>query len=112
MLHLVLVAALTTSTLAYPFQDRWSESPETRVITIPSLGKVRGVVHPDTKVVTFRGIPFAKPPVADRRWKPPVEGDGWEGILDGTKSGAQCPQVHNSNEPIPTGLSNFMSEDW
>ena len=34
-------------------------------------GVLEGVVSADGKVRTFKGIPFAAPPVGNLRWKPP-----------------------------------------
>lgn len=45
-------------------------------VTIPSLGQIRGsVMHSGTgrKIAAFRGIPYAKPPVGDLRFKVIVE---------------------------------------
>lgn len=43
-------------------------------------GSIAGVFNPETKVEKFLGIPFAKPPVGDLRWKAPVAMDSWSGI--------------------------------
>jgi carboxylesterase type B len=88
-----------------------TQSSGTITIDIPGLGKVTGLVFDKTQVAVFAGIPFAKPPVGDLRWKPPQAAGGWEGTRDGTKSGAQCPQQFNDNEPIPTSTSKIMDED-
>jgi para-nitrobenzyl esterase len=40
----------------------------------------------------YKGIPFAAPPVGDLRWKPPQPVKPWDGVRDGTKFGAICPQ--------------------
>lgn len=40
----------------------------------------------------FRGVPFAAPPVGDRRWKPPAPVAPWTGTRDATVSGAPCLQ--------------------
>ena len=40
----------------------------------------------------FRGIPFAAPPVADLRWKPPAPVRSWKGTLDATKQPPSCVQ--------------------
>ena len=40
----------------------------------------------------FRGIPFAAPPLANLRWKPPAAVVPWKGTLDATKQPASCVQ--------------------
>jgi para-nitrobenzyl esterase len=44
-------------------------------------GVVEGVVSPDNKVRTFKGIPYAAPPVGSLRWKAPQPVTKWSGIL-------------------------------
>lgn len=72
-------------------------------------GTVRGSVERDVQV--FRGIPYAIPPVGDRRWTPPQPLPVWEGVRDADKFGAACMQ------PGPRGPSIYawdlpaMSED-
>ncbi len=41
-------------------------------------GAVQGVE--ENGYIAFKGIPFAKPPVGELRFKPPVDPEGWEGI--------------------------------
>ena len=40
----------------------------------------------------FRGVPYAKPPVGELRWRPPVEPECWEGIRVCDKYGDACAQ--------------------
>jgi para-nitrobenzyl esterase len=53
-------------------------------------GKVRGVV--DGEVVSFKGIPFAAPPIGAFRWRAPQPPELWEGVREATDFGASCPQ--------------------
>lgn len=55
---------------------------ETIGIVKTAYGLVQGVelTGKYAGITQFRGIPFAKPPVGDLRWKPPVDPDGWSGI--------------------------------
>lgn len=43
-------------------------------------GVLEGVVSPDGKVRTFKGIPYAAPPVGPLRWKPPQPAPAWSGV--------------------------------
>jgi para-nitrobenzyl esterase len=53
-------------------------------------GQVRGTVAGDYRL--FQGIPYAAPPVGDRRWQPPAAPEPWLGELDATKPAPRCPQ--------------------
>lgn len=46
----------------------------------------------------FLGIPFAKPPIGERRFFPPVETDTWEGVLDASSFKASPMQLPGSSE--------------
>lgn len=63
-------------------------------------GAVRGTEIGGVR--TFRGIPFAAPPVGALRFAAPERPAPWEGVLDATTSGAACVQ--------PTGLMPGQEE--
>ena len=44
-------------------------------------GDLTGVYTKDKQVEVYAGIPYAKPPVGELRWKEPVPADPWEGVL-------------------------------
>lgn len=77
------------------------------VVKITS-GPVRGKHDPATEVTVFRGIPFAKPPVGDLRWKAPQVVEPWKDIRDCTSFGPSCLQPKAS---IVMGVSGAQSED-
>lgn len=58
--------------------------------------------------IVFRGIPFAAPPLAARRWRPPAAVIRWTGVRDATNPAPACPQhdfVWNHADAV------FSSED-
>ena len=61
-------------------------------------GEIRGVAsEQNADVTTFKGIPFAAPPVGDLRWRPPEPVVSWEGVRDASKTGAICVQNGGRN---------------
>ncbi len=51
------------------------------------------MVSADGKVRTFKGIPYAAPPVGDLRWKPPQPPASWSGVRQATGYPARCMQA-------------------
>lgn len=44
------------------------------------------------EIFAFQGIPYAKPPVGELRFKPPQPAEPWTGVLDATKEAPVCVQ--------------------
>ncbi|WP_214407531.1 carboxylesterase/lipase family protein, partial [Pseudonocardia lacus] len=43
-------------------------------------------------VLRFRGVPFAAPPVGERRWLAPQPPEPWDGVREATAPGPRCAQ--------------------
>ena len=45
-------------------------------------GWVRGLPAADPRITSYKGIPYAAPPVGENRWRAPQPCPDWEGTLD------------------------------
>ena len=64
---------------------------KTTVTTRIKNGLIKGCRESGT--TAFKGIPFAKPPIGEYRFKAPVPCEDWEGVLDCTEYGPRPIQV-------------------
>ena len=48
-------------------------------------GRVSSSLVSDTGVRSFRGLPFAAPPVGENRWRAPQPVAPWDGVRDSLK---------------------------
>ncbi|MFN3579601.1 MAG: carboxylesterase family protein [Pseudomonas sp.] len=81
-----------------------STSPRTLVTT--SGGQLRGF-EADADNWQFLAIPYAKPPVGDLRWRPPVKPEPWTGVRDAVAWSDQAAQ----NPALQRFGEGGMSED-
>ena len=62
-------------------------------------GDLQGVV--EDGVESFKGIPFAAPPVGDLRWRPPQPAAPWTGVRQAAEFGPDCMQGRFGPPPPP-----------
>jgi para-nitrobenzyl esterase len=96
---LLQVAAITSGGIALHAVTRQGHAQLTAgspsaVIKTP-MGSLRGMSNDGT--LTFRGVPFAQPPVGSLRFRPPVPAKPWAGMLNATKSGPSATQPGRSD---------------
>ncbi|MEI9975249.1 MAG: carboxylesterase family protein [Ignavibacteriota bacterium] len=73
-------------------------------------GELQGAV--DEGVISYKGIPFAAPPVRDLRWRPPQPVARWTGVRQALEFGADCMQGRFGPPPASGGPAVRMpSED-
>ena len=78
------------------------------VLTIDA-GKIHGAIEtPGSAVRVFRGIPYARPPVGDLRWRPPQRPLPWNGVKECTAFGPSCLQPA---QRIVRGITGEQGED-
>ena len=72
-------------------------------LTIAS-GKISGT-RLGSGVKAYLGIPFAKPPTGELRWKPP-QPIKWDGIWNADRKGPECIQVLRAHD-----INHYFGEE-
>ena len=77
------------------------------IVTTKS-GRVAGTTAKgNASIRIFKGVPYAKAPQGDLRWRPPEPTGPWDDVFEADTFGLDCPQ-----EPfMPRSLAPCMGED-
>ncbi|KDR24380.1 Esterase FE4 [Zootermopsis nevadensis] len=72
-------------------------------------GFIRGTtlssIRSNLTFFAFMGIPYARPPIGELRFKAPQPADSWSGVRNATVEGPSCPQIN------PISQTYFGEED-
>ena len=85
------------------------DNPFTNNRVITTNGIIEGTSEPDAGLRSFKGIPFAAPPVGELRWRAPQPVANWPGVRKADQFGPRAMQL-----PLFGDMnfrSNGMSED-
>ena len=93
----IAVSVCVASAVALGSARAADDAPPIAQTTSGTVSGVAGTIR------SFKGIPFAAPPIGPLRFKPPQPPASWRGVRDSSAFGAECIQ------PGPPGAS--MSED-
>src|SRR5499427_8909094 len=104
LLHFLrYTTCLTFLTVLTPFSPAQATAPTGKPVVVTRAGAVSGT---GGEVESFKGIPYAAPPVGPLRWRAPQPAKAWKGVRDATHFGDDCMQ---RPYVIPTGQKT--SED-
>ena len=82
----------------------------TNALTLAN-GEVKGAYTADKEVEVYAGIPYAKAPVGELRWKEPQPAENWEGVRDCTKFHAKSMQP-GSNPIMNSLVEIYAQKSW
>lgn len=77
-----------------------------RVVKIEN-GYVQGLPAADPRITSFKGIPFAAPPVGENRWRAPSPAQDWEGVRKAYEFAPISMQA-----PTVIDVNNIYTREW
>lgn len=107
MKKIITVLAIITGCSLHSQANKITSSEDKAPTVKIESGIVKGVT--EGEVSSFKGIPYAVPPVGEYRWRPPQPVKPWDGVRDATEFGATCAQ--GGWGTAPGAIAEGSSED-
>jgi para-nitrobenzyl esterase len=115
MLSMILLRLLVGGLLALvPIAHTLAEPTSLTSDVELAGGPIHGSARDENGVLSFKGLPFAAPPVGTLRWKPPQPVQPWKDVRDATEFGARCwsAPVSWPYRPIAQSEDCLMLNVW
>jgi para-nitrobenzyl esterase len=101
----VLIFFLSVAVLIVTPVQAWEwDHQDHKLVVKTEYGKLKGYLHEDKEVFVWKGVPYAKPPMDNLRWKAPEDPVPWHGVRDATSPAKKCTQLLTTEEWIRTGV--------
>jgi len=104
----LLVATALACGMPAGLAHAYQAAPDQAPVANAPAGSVKGLREGDAEV--FRAIPYALPPVGERRWRPPAPMPRWNGVRAAQTMGVACMQPPMAAGPYDRGKVP-MAED-
>ena len=91
-------AGLTLIVVVFLFSQTVVPRDLLPIVVRTRSGLVQGEISEQLR--SFRGIPYAAPPVGDLRWRPPARVASWNGVHDASAFGDMCIQIDANNNLV------------
>ncbi len=92
LLVLALIVVAGYGTLRWMITKPPAPLAEGPIVTLSQGEIMAGIDRDNVEIIQVNGIPFAAPPVGERRWAAPGPAPSWDGVRDGRDYGAECLQ--------------------
>ena len=107
---LVVVILLFTGPITQPLIAATGNTTKSQILTIEG-GQIQGLVNEAGDVEIYAGIPYAKAPVGDLRWKEPQDVENWEGVKDCSYFAPRAMQAAD-NAFVNSFIDIFLEKQW
>ena len=109
-LALVVILILFTGPVTQPLLAATGNTTKSQILTVEG-GQIQGLVNEAGDVEIYAGIPYAKAPVGDLRWKEPQNVENWEGVKDCSYFAPRAMQSAD-NAFVDSFIDIFLEKQW
>lgn len=93
----LIITILLTSCVSNKIESTYKKGDKKSQVIQTKNGQVRGLINDEESVELFAGIPYAKAPVGDLRWKETQPVENWDGVLEADHFGPVAMQNRNGH---------------
>ncbi|KAK7905083.1 hypothetical protein WMY93_017690 [Mugilogobius chulae] len=91
-----------------------SKAQQSVPVISTAQGRVRGILTPLPSdllgpVVQYLGVPYARPPIGERRFQPPEPALPWPGIRNATQFAPVCPQSLDERNMLTDMMPSWLT---
>lgn len=104
-MQICLLRWLVAASLAFPLFAAHAANDKTLRTT--DYGMIEGISDKTTNTWAWKGVPYAKPPVGELRWRAPAEPEKWDNVRATKNFGPACAQYGRIYGP---GANNRYDE--
>ena len=83
-------------------KDDRAQTPLTEVSV--AQGTLRGLLDESTSTLVWKGVPYAKPPVGELRWRAPQAPEAWSGVREAVEPASECVQAQTDTRWQRSGV--------
>ena len=106
----VIVSGLAKPVTSKVLATNAKQIKKTEVLQLAN-GKVQGVLSEDEKVQIYAGIPYAKAPIGELRWKEPQDVENWSDVKDCSYFAPKSMQPA-SNSVMDSLIRMYSMKGW
>ena len=104
----IVAPVFVLASQAFMAKDAFAAGP-TDAVVATQAGPVQG--RAEANLLTFKGIPYAAPPIGEQRWRAPQPAVPWQGTRPALERGLSCIQKPSLSIDSGAGDPRPMGED-
>lgn len=109
-MSVIVMLLFVSGPITAPLKAADGNTTQSQILTVEG-GKIQGLVNETGDVEIYAGIPYAKAPVGELRWKEPQDVEAWEGVKDCSYFAPRAMQA-STNWFVNSFLDVYLEKAW